>query len=149
MKNVLTRIVCLLLFISFNTIAATQISSSNLGQYRQHHIEASECIAFYGYGYDLTKRDKVAYRIANKFKALDKFLKKQLKLDVSEDDIKNIRKIGRRNFTQYMNDNDHKYEIKIDGYDDELLDLYNKYSTQCENAIKYYQAKMQSKQTQK
>lgn len=141
MKNILKTTTVLIIFICLNSVAASQHSSSDFEKIQKRHIETSECIAFYNYGYALTKRNKDTSRISNKFKALDKFLRKQLKLDVEDKDIDQVRKMGRQNLKKHMEENDHTYDVTIDGHDDELLDLFKRYNPQCSSVIKYYQEK--------
>ena len=141
MKNKLKTITALTFLMSLHCVAEQQSSPTEMIKYQQRHIETSECIAFYKYGQASTKNDIRDHDITRKFKSLNRFLKKQLKLDVGEDEIEKLRVIGRNNLKRYLEDNDHIYELKHDGHATELLDLFRRYNPQCQSAIKYYQAK--------
>ena len=139
MKKRLKIITALTFLMSLHCVAGQQNSQAETIKYQQRHIETSECIAFYKYGQGSTKNDRRDHDITRKFKSLNRFLKKQLKLDVGDDAINELRVMGRENLKRYMEDNDHIYELKHDGHATELLDLFRRYNPQCQSAIKYYQ----------
>lgn len=138
MKKSLTTLALAFTLMFTNAFATAQDTAGQADKFEKRHYDGAECIAFYKYGHALTKRDNRSYEIANKFEALNKYLRKWLKLDVGELDIKEIRKIGRESFKKHMEENDHKYELKVDDYDSELLDLYKRYNAQCQGVIQFY-----------
>lgn len=143
MKKIIST---LALFVCLHSVAEPQDSSVNIDPNQKRHIETAECVAVYNYGQNLTKKNKQDHSITHKFKTIKNFLKKQLTLDVGDTNIAQVRKAGRNNVRAYLQENDHIYDLKHDGYETELLNLFKHYNTQCQMAIKYYQTHKNAQQ---